>query len=300
MTDGASWKLGEGDEIVPGRVALERLGGGELYETYLAWDSRLFAIIVVKVLRPDLLSEDWARRRLSFEADLIKRLDHPVIVRGFGAVLDGPRPHLVLEHLDGPTLRSLIGRQREGPLDEILPLALHMCSALHYLAIEEVVHLDVKPLNIIMGPQPRLIDLSLARTLAEARRITGPTGTTSYMAPEQCRPGQEGEIGPKADIWGLGVSLYEAVCGRRPFRDPASADQVAAGSAGETDRYPQLVDEPAPLPRHLPSPLPELLGACLSRDPGRRPAPAELALALEPLVARLPQPVQTRKRLLFE
>ena len=135
--DAASWGLDEGDEIVPGRIALQRLGGGELYETYLAWDSRLFAVIVVKALRPDVLSEDWARRRLEFEAELIERLDHPVIVRGFGAVLDGPRPHLVLEHLDGPTLRSLIGRQREGPLDEVLPLALHMCSALHYLAIEE-------------------------------------------------------------------------------------------------------------------------------------------------------------------
>jgi serine/threonine protein kinase len=299
VAEGATWNLEEGDEVVPGRIALERLGGGELYETYLAWDSRLFAVIVVKVLRPDVLSEDWARRRLEFEAELVDRLDHPVIVRGFGAVLDGPRPHLVLEHLDGPTLRSLIGRQPEGPLDEILPLALHMCSALHYLAIEEVVHLDVKPLNIIMGPQPRLIDLSLARTLEQARRITGPTGTTAYMAPEQCVPGQAGEIGTATDVWGLGVSLYEAVAGHRPFRDPAPAAEVEAGSSGQADRYPQLAEDPSPLPRHLPAPLPELIAACLSRDPTRRPVPAELALGLEPLVARLPRPVQTRKRLLF-
>src|SRR5205807_1225938 len=85
-----------------------------------------------------------------------------------------------------------IALQRQGPLDEVLPLALHMCSALHYLAAEEVVHLDVKPLNIIMGPQPRLIDLSLARTVAQASGMTGPVGTTAYMAPEQCRPGQAG------------------------------------------------------------------------------------------------------------
>ena len=297
--DGASWQLDEGDEVVPGRIALQRLGGGELYETYLAWDSRLFAVIVVKILRPDVLGEDWARRRLEFEAELIERLGHPVIVRGFGAVLDGPRPHLVLEHLDGPTLRSLINRQREGPLDEVLPLALHMCSALHYLAAEEVVHLDVKPLNIIMGPQPRLIDLSLARTVAQASGMTGPVGTTAYMAPEQCRPGQAGQVGPATDMWGLGVSLYEAVSGHRPFRDPASAEQVAAGTAPDEDRYPQLVDEPTPLPRHLPSPLPELLAACLTRDPGGRPPAAELAVGLEPLVARLPRPVQTRRRLLF-
>jgi serine/threonine protein kinase len=138
-----------------------------------------------------------------------------------------------------------------------------------------MVHLDVKPENIVMGAPPRLIDLSVARTVEAARRLRTPIGTDAYMAPEQCDPSR-GPVGPAADVFGLAATLHHAVGGRRPFTR-RGAD------------FPQLVHDPQPLPRRVPRPLAELLGSGLARDPGDRPTAAELAAGLEPLVAALPR-----------
>lgn len=96
---GTSWDFAEGDEIVPGRVALRRLGGGHSYEAYLAWDERLFAAVVVKVVRPDQTGDRATLGGLHRDARMLRRLHHPVIVRAFDAVVEGPRPHLVLEQI---------------------------------------------------------------------------------------------------------------------------------------------------------------------------------------------------------
>ena len=226
--DRASWELGEGDRLVEGRTALRRLGGGSRYEAYLVWDELLLSMCVAKVLRPDQASEAKALKDLRREAEMLESLAHPVIVRGFDAVLDGPRPHLLIEHLEGPPLRRMIKRGGPAPLDQLLPLALHIASALHYMGEVGHVHLDVKPDNIIMGVPPRLIDLSIARTLDRAARSAGPLGTDAYMAPEQCGvPGWGEPIGAPSDVWGLGATLYHAASGRRPFPRESGAGQSA-------------------------------------------------------------------------
>ncbi len=112
--DRSSWAFDEGAPIGPGRTVLKPLGGGSRYEALLVWDERLFAIMVAKVLRPDLGEDEHALRELRREAEALDRLAHPVIVRGFDAVLDGPHPHLLIEHLEGPTLRRVI--KKGGPL----------------------------------------------------------------------------------------------------------------------------------------------------------------------------------------
>jgi serine/threonine protein kinase len=140
------------------------------------------------------------------------------------------------------------------------------------------VHLDVKPTNIIMGPQPRLIDLSVARPLHELAQLRRPVGTEAYMAPEQCRPARFRELGPATDVWGLGVTLYEALAQRRPFDEDSGA------------RFPQLTQAPAPLPDSVPSALASLVMSCLRDRPEERPAPGDLGEALEPLAGRLPAP----------
>jgi eukaryotic-like serine/threonine-protein kinase len=272
----ASWRLHEGDEIAPGRVALSRLGGGTLFETYLAWDDRLFFIVVAKLIRPDRAEDQHALGRLAKEAATLERLSHPVVVRSFEAVLDGPRPHLVLEHTEGPTLRSLLRRYGPLPMEQILPLALNLCSALHYMQTEDMIHLDVKPGNIIMGAPPVLIDLSLARSAEEAARITTPVGTDPYMAPEQCEPGVRGAIGHATDVWGLGVTLHEAVTGRPAF---------PRGSSSPDGRYPQLEMGSPPLPAETPPSLVEAILRCLEPDPSRRPTAVELGMELQPVVA---------------
>jgi eukaryotic-like serine/threonine-protein kinase len=129
---------------------------------------------------------------------------------------------------------------------------------------------------VVMGAPPRLIDLSVARTVEAARRLRRPVGTDGYMAPEQCDP-ERVPIGPPADVFGLAATLHHAVAGVRPFaRD------------GE-QRFPQLERDPPPLPRRVPQPLAALLGAGLARDPEARPTAAEFAAGLEPLVAGLPK-----------
>lgn len=283
VADKQAWEFVEGHEIAPGRTVLKPLGGGHDYEVYLVWDDHLFSIMVAKLLRPDRFDDPKALRSLEREATALDRLAHPTLLRGFGAVLDGPFPHVLVEHLEGPSLRRLIRRNGQLSLQQVLPLALSVASAVHYMHGESYVHLDIKPDNIVVGIPPRLIDFSLVRSLRRARRIKGWIGTRAYMPPEQCAPGEAGEIGPWSDVWGLGATLYHAVSGKRPFSRGSSDSGLS-----REERFPQLVEDVRPWPVRVPPELSQAVLACLRRNTDERPSAAELALSLEPLVAALP------------
>jgi serine/threonine protein kinase len=271
-----TWGLAEGDPIAPGRTVLQRLGGGRRYEVFLVWDDHRLSVLVAKLLRPDAATDAAALRDFAREGEVLERLAHPVVVRGFETVTGGRFPHLLLEHLEGPTLRELIERDGALSLEQLLPLGLHVASALHCIAAEGMVHLDVKPENVVMGAPPRLIDLSVTRSIAEAGRLRKPVGTDAYMAPEQC-DASRGTVGPPADVFGLAATLHHAVAGERPFPRRGA------------ERFPQLDRGPEPLPRRVPRALAELLRAGLDPDPDSRPTAAGMAAGLEPLVAALPQ-----------
>jgi serine/threonine protein kinase len=266
-----TWRFHAGDEIAPGRRALKLLGGGDRYEAYVTWDDRLHLPVVAKLLRPHLVGDPNARAAIAAEALALETLEHPVLVRCFGAVLDGARPHLVLEFLDGPRLSTL--SRKFGPLaaEQLVPLARRVCSALAFLAGEGWVHLDVKPRNIVMTSSPRLIDLSVTRRVEAARRSNRPIGTDAYMAPEQCDPARFAEIGPAADVWGLGATLFEAIAGRQAF------------PAGPGRTFPQLRGAAPALPDKVPPALAMAISACLANDPIARPTAVELDDLLEPL-----------------
>lgn len=274
-----SWNFQPGDELAPGRRATALLGGGERYEAYLAWDERLLTPTVVKILRPDRVDDERARRSIAAEAALLQGLEHPSFVRLFDADLDGPRPYIELEYLDGPRLSTLLRRHGVLLPEQLFPLARQAAAALSYLHLRGIVHLDVKPRNIIMGPVPRLIDLSVARRLEQLPAIRGPIGTDAYMAPEQADPDRYGEIGPATDSWGLGVTLYEAASRRLPF---PRGDRRATGAK----RWPQLVTVPGRSPAKVPAPLADLLVRCLRPDPATRPSPLELFEAFDELSGR--------------
>ena len=278
------WRLREGDEIAPGRTAIALLGGGLRYEAYLAWDDELHSLVVIKVVRPGLVEDERTLEGLAEEVEMLERLRHPVLVRSFGAELDGPRPHVVLEHLEGPRLSSLVRKYGPLPAEQLLPLGLQLCAAAHYMAGRGVVHLDIKLSNIIMGAPARLIDLSVARTADDCLRLRSAVGTDSYMAPEQCLPGAAGPLGPPADVWGIGVTLHRSLTGERPFpRGDSDASEPAA-------RWPQLVSAPAPLERRVPPNVAAAITSCLEPDPADRPTAAELAAELEPALDALPRP----------
>jgi eukaryotic-like serine/threonine-protein kinase len=282
-----SWELAEGDEIAPGRTALKRLGGGRRYDAYLAFDGHMHAVVVCKVVRPHLVDDERTLRGLREEWEMLNRLSHPVILRGFDAVLDGERPHLVLEHLEGPRLSTLI--RRYGPLtaEQLVPLAVQLASAVHYLTNEGVVHLDIKPSNTIMGAPPRMIDLSVALTAADAAALRTQVGTDAYMAPEQCDPERLGPVGSPADVWGLGVTLYRAATGELPYDEPPDDDDH---DAPLEQQYPQLAQRALPIEARIPPDVAEAIIDCLAFEPERRPSPAELADRLEPVLGAMPKP----------
>jgi serine/threonine protein kinase len=275
-----SWELREGDENVPGLTALQLLGGGTRYEAFLAFDEQLHHATVAKVLRPDRIDDEGARRGLRGEAEVLASLNHPGIARLLRDGTNDERPHIVLELVEGPRLSTLI--RRFGPLEteQAAPLAVEVAAALHYLHGLGVVHLDVKPKNLIMGSPPRLIDLSIARSFADAASLTVPVGTDAFMAPEQCRP-EDGIVGPAADVWGLGVTLYESLAGEPAF-PRGSHDR----NASLEERFPQLTHRPPPLPAHIPRELTEATWAALAVDPTARPTAKEAAEMVEPLLRR--------------
>ncbi len=280
-----TWGLARGTAITSELTAVRLLGGGASYEAWLAFDEITYSPVVVKILRPDQAADPSSLRGLRREARALAEVNHPVVIRGLRHQTDGDRPHLVLEQADGPRLSSLI--RRHGPLTEqqYLPLGIDLAAALHYFARIGWTHLDLKPSNVIMGAPARLIDLSVARPVADAAGLRVPIGTDAYMAPEQADPGRHagGAVpGPASDVWGLGATLFHAIAGYRPFPegDPEHPDPESS--------HPQTVCGPEALPARTPRPVVELIGAMLAPRPADRPTPAEVSRGLQPILAAQP------------
>jgi serine/threonine protein kinase len=212
-----TWGLAGGDTIAPGLPAVQAVGGGSVFEAWLAFDEPLHAPVVVKVVRPGQVDDASARAGLVREVEMLSRLNHPGIARLFAYDDEGPRPYLVLENIDGPSLSSLIGRHGHVPEHQLLPLGLELCSALHYLRQVEMCHLDLKPSNVIMGAPAKLIDFSVAMDVHDAASLTDAVGSDEYMAPEQCRPGDLGTVGHASDMWAFGATMLRAAAGFRAF-----------------------------------------------------------------------------------
>jgi serine/threonine protein kinase len=267
--------------VVVGRSVTRRLGGGSDYEVYEATDDA-FGSVVLKFLRPDLVSAERSLRRLRRECDLLLELRHPKVVRVLDAAFDGPRPHLVLERVEGPSLKTAL---REGPLlpEKVGEIGVSLASALAFLADNGVVHLDVKPSNVILDSRATLIDFSVARHVADAAVLRRPVGTDIWMAPEQCEPQHRGPVGPAADVWGLAATLWRALLGKPPFKRRKGYDRVEV-----SQRFPQLSTVPRALPERVPAPFADLLATCLNPDPALRPSAAEVAAGLSGLSQPIP------------
>ena len=273
------WDVRAGDELVPGRIVQQSLGGGLRYQAFLTWNEDLLAPTVVKILRPDVVADEGARRSIAKEGELLRNIDHPYFMRLLAGDTEGPRPFLELEFLDGPRLSTLLRRHGPFGAEQLYPLGRQLAAAIHYLHKQGLVHLDVKPRNIIMGPVPRLIDLSIARRFDEIPTLRSPLGTDAYMAPEQCDRDLLGTICPATDVWGIGVTVYEAATRELPFPkgDRAGTDR---------ERWPQLVLDPRPPPHaRVHRRAAAILMSCLERDPANRPSALQLFEAFDELAA---------------
>jgi eukaryotic-like serine/threonine-protein kinase len=271
----------------PGYHTIELLRRGRDLDVHDVWSGERACRCVIKSVRPDRLDRDGARRRLLDEGRLLQRLTHPHIVRAY-EVREEPVPMVVMETLSGETVGHMIDREAELSATELAQLGLHLCSAIRYLHGHGILHLDLKPSNVIAEcGRAKLIDLSVARPPGPAH---AGIGTHYYLSPEQARGGV---LGPAADVWGIGVVLFEAATGEPAFDDPDAPDdddedldydESGSESLDEGD-YPQLsvrarrIDELRPLPRELA----DLVAACLDPSPELRPSVDELMQRLEPL-----------------
>jgi serine/threonine protein kinase len=293
--------------IAPGYEVIEHLSRGRRLDVYDVWSEERGCRCVVKALRPERAHEPTAGKLLIREGVLLERLAHPHLVRGYEILLDRA-PMIVLETLGGQTLAHMIEEERRKLTPaELAQLGLQLGSAMRYLHRSGFLHLDLKPSNVVADSgRAKVIDLSLARPPGPA---PGGIGTWCYLAPEQARGG---ELGPAADVWGIGVVLFEAATGSPAFDEPSDpldddAPSLTASDEEESDEdrptwgsddrgeqyYPQLDGTAVPVGslRQLPGPLADLIDACLAPDPGDRPMLQELLARLEPL-AELP----TRER----
>lgn len=238
-----------------GYAPIAHLNRSNRYDTYEVWSAERLCSCVAK--RPRADAPKRTARELRVEGERLTRLCHPHIVRGYEVLDDGPT--VIMETLDGETLAHLLASQALET-DEVAWLGLQLASALEYLHRQGLLHLDVKPGNVIASAgRAVLIDLSLARAPGRYKRGLG---TWCQLSPEQARGD---ELTTAADVWGLGTVLLEAATGRPAF------DQ-------EEPEFPQLVHAP---PR-ADGPLADVIAACLAFKPHDRPSLTDLAAALRP------------------
>jgi serine/threonine protein kinase len=259
-----------GERLAPGYEVIAHMIRSNNLDVYDAWSEERACRVVAKTPRPDRLEDRKTVPALMREGRLLKKFTHPHIVRAY-EVSKEPQPVVILETLTGATLAYLIDtRPRRLAISEIVHLGLHLCSALHYMHRQGVLHLDLKPSNIISESQlAKIIDLSIARSPGQGEEGTG---TDQYMAPEQVTGDH---LSPATDVWGVGAVLWEAATGEEPFNAEDEDD--------EEPGYEQLERRIDPIRsyRRVPAAFASLVESCLEPDPAERPTIEELMKGLK-------------------
>jgi serine/threonine-protein kinase len=265
------------ERLLADRYRLESvLGRGGMATVWRALDTRLGRAVAVKVLQASALIDPAAQQRFNREAWTVARLRDPHIVTVFDAGLEGERPFLVMELVEGTTLAALLAAGRLD-VDRAVDVAMQVCDALSAAHAAGLVHRDVKPGNILIGAGGvvKVCDFGIVR-IAGAGQATltvagTAVGTSRYMAPEQV---SGGPVDARTDMYGLGCVLYTMLTGASPFEGDAPLSIV----------WQHLHREPDPIIGHrpdLPPPLVDLIGALLAKNPDDRPqTAAEVRAAL--------------------
>ncbi|MDF4251103.1 serine/threonine-protein kinase [Streptomyces sp. WMMB303] len=277
--------------LIAGRYELsEPLGKGGMGQVWGALDTGLGGrSVAVKLAHSERMASlvrsadpEELRRRFARECRVTAQLDHPGLVTVYDAGQDGEELYLVMQRLDGSDLADHLAEHEPYPWQWAVAVAAQLCSALAAVHAVGIVHRDLKPGNVMVRPDGRVVILDLGIASVGAPDVTRLTrtgalvGTPVYMAPEQATGGSA--VGPAADLYALGVVLYELLARRTPFEAPEAAGLL----------YKKLHEEPDALELlcpNVPAPLPGLVNRLLDRDPARRPADAhEVYAALAPLL----------------
>ncbi len=200
----------------------KHVGSGGMADVYQAWDNMRSARLAVKVLRRDLAASPRFFQMFAKEAEVLRKLEHPSIVRLYEFERDHDITFIIMDWVDGTDLKSAIsGGKKQLSLEDISHILQSVCSALFYAHQNQIYHCDVKPANILLhnDGQVLLTDFGVARLATEN---TG-GGTAQYMAPEQFTGGR---VDARTDVYALGVTMYEVLSGGRvPFRGDTSNSQ---------------------------------------------------------------------------
>lgn len=283
---------------------IRRLGEGGMGVVYLGEQTSLARHVALKVLRPELVGSPAAAIRFRREATAAARLQHENIVAILAVGEDHGVSYLVMEHVPGEGLDAIFARAcaagKPLPIPQLVRSAIEIASALEHAHRAGVIHRDVKPSNIRITADGRakLIDFGLARaSTGDALHLTGAfAGSPAYASPEQVDTAPR-PIDHRTDVYSLGVTLYEGLCGRVPF----------AGDTVARVFHAILAHDPAPLRRlrrEVPRDLEIVVATAMEKDPDRRYASAaalrsdlEAVLELRPIAARAPGPLRRMHRL---
>jgi serine/threonine protein kinase len=259
--------------LIAGRYELgERLGFGGMSTVQLAVDHRLERQVAVKLLAEHLADDSQFISRFRREALSAARLVHPNIVQVFDFGLDeaSGRHYIVMEYIHGRSGAEILREETRLGVADTLELLDGACRGLAHAHRMGVIHRDVKPGNIMRSDDGavKLADFGIAKAVGQTSQITqagSVLGTAAYLAPEQA---SGAEVGPPADLYGLGVVTYQLLAGRLPY-DAGSLTELALMQQRE---YPMRLDELAP---EVPSALAVAVEKALALEPEQRYASAE-------------------------
>ena len=264
--------------LLSGRYRLiEQLGSGGMAVVWRGYDEVLGRQVAIKVPGPELASNEAFVQRLRAEAQAVARLSHPNItaVHDYGESLseDGKvQPHVVMELVEGATLRDVLAGGRDLPWREAVVVAAQISMALAEAHQRGIVHRDVSSCNVMLtATGVKVLDFGIAALIGEhdSAEPDKLLGTPAYVAPERLR---ENEVTAAVDIYAIGILLYRMLRGSYPWPVETPTALLEA----------HLRLKPRPLPQlpGLPQGLVELCHRCLAKDPAERPTSAELAARL--------------------
>jgi serine/threonine protein kinase len=278
-----------GAPTLPGYKVLGVLGRGGMATVYKAQQLRPKRLVAVKVIDCSLAGSGEIVARFRQEQALGARLRHPNLIAVYQAGRAAGCPYLVMELVEGDSLDGLVGRYGPLPVAEACEVIRQAALGLQHLHEHGVVHRDVKPSNLMLTPagQVKVLDLGLARDLhepGEGARITWHgefLGTLDYVAPEQCDDPHAVDI--RADVYGLGCTLYELLAGQAPFARPGYESAFQKMKAHAEAAVPPIQERRPDVPEGLALTLGERM---LAKDrEGRFASPADVARAVQPFAA---------------